>query len=187
MHWHLCRHFLLSQPVRKFIPFIFLAVVLLHTTGVHFFFYGNQLKLKVEVQRLLQSITSEELEELQFTVQEFEALKNAHGAEGEFRIGGEMYDIKSVEQRGNKVIVRVLHDTEEEGLLKLFSSLFEKNNSSKSTNNNIQDNTLPEFTLQKVTFVFADVVNVIGIKSFQSSLLKGNLQLLCPPPDFCNS
>ena len=159
----------------------------MHTTGVHFFFYGNQLQLKAEVQRLLQSITNEQLEELQFTAQEFDALQKAHSVEGEFRIGDEMYDVKSIEQRGNTVVVRVLHDTEEEGLLKLFSSLFEKNNSSKSTNNSIQDNTLPEFTLQKVTFVFADVVNVIGIKSFQSSLLKGNLQLLCPPPDFCNS
>lgn len=171
--------------MRKLIPFIFLAVVLLHTTGVHFFFYGNQLQLKAEVQRLLQSITNEQLEELQFTAQEFDALQKAHSVEGEFRIGDEMYDVKSIEQRGNTVVVRVLHDTEEEGLLKLFSSLFEKNNSSKSTNNSIQDNTLPEFTLQQATFVFADIVNVIGIKPFQSSILSGNLQLFCPPPDFC--
>lgn len=157
----------------------------MHTTGVHFFFYGNQLKLKAEVQHLLESITNEQLQELQFTQQEFDALQKAHSVEGEFRIGDEMYDVRSIEQRGNTVIVRVLHDTEEEGLLKLFSSLFEKNNSSKGTNNSIQDNTLPEFTLQQGTFVFTDTVNVIGVKPFQSSILSGNLQLFCPPPDFC--
>ncbi|MFN8286503.1 MAG: hypothetical protein U0V74_07115 [Chitinophagales bacterium] len=170
--------------MRKIVPFLFLAVILLHTTGVHFFFYGTQLKLKSDVQRILQSSDTEKLEELHFSVAEFDALLKANTLFDEFRVGDELYDLKSIERHGNTVIAHVLHDTEEESLLNIFASLFEKNSSSKSTGSNVEDNSLPEFTIQQICFVFAQPIDVISIQPYNSSLLSGNLQHFCPPPDF---
>ena len=111
-----------------------ILLILLNLFGFYVSFYISRENIKAEMSEVVKSSNETSLQRFEFTEAEFQSLERPDGNSKEFKIKGEMYDVKSIQIENGKRIVYAKCDLEETGLLKRLVSYVSQDSSTKKTN-----------------------------------------------------
>jgi hypothetical protein len=127
VRWVISKNWVISLSdfiMRRLTSVLLTVLVLLNLFGFYALFLLKQADIKEEVaEKIRRTISTEHCETLSFDKSEFAALIfNDNGSE--FNYNGRLYDVVSVKNSGNRILVAVEYDANETALVETFGSLF---------------------------------------------------------------
>jgi hypothetical protein len=167
--------------LKRFIRIILISVCLLQPAGLLVIYKLQQAFIKCRMQYEVYHRDSG-FEYFTFPFKEFHRIQiNKH----EFTLAGKMYDIKSIQFAGDKILIIAMHDAWEEKIIGLIKQLFKINQHQSNPVSNLILSLITSayITSELKTNIQCSFNYLIKYPPFNNSLISIGNEVSSPPPE----
>lgn len=100
--------------MKRLLSIAVISVFSLHFVGFYGYYVLRLIEIRMEMRDRLQNMPLSQLQKLDLTVDQYQRLRVG---EDEVKVEGRMYDIATLEIKGDRVVIYALHDSDEDSLL----------------------------------------------------------------------
>lgn len=170
--------------MRKSLGLGIVTAMLLSMFGCYLFFTGAVTLAKLDAGNELKQCPVAALTEFKFTAEEFASLSRPEGDDSEVVIADELYDVKTVQASGDKIIVYAYRDADETDLVGYLVNWINSHTKHGSHGPVTQSFFMPYYTVNVFNWAITLPVLVTTLQTQADKTLAGTpAGILLPPPN----
>lgn len=106
--------------MKRLLSIVVISVFSLHFVGFYGYYIFRLIEIRTEMRDQLKDTPLSELQKLDLTLNRY---NQSRVGEDEVKIDGKMYDIATLQVKGDRVVIYALHDSDEDSLLSFLDAI----------------------------------------------------------------